>query len=100
MDDPMVMTKPTAFGYNPATGSIMAGGEKGSEVVSGTNTLMNMIAGAVASQNGDLVAVLWKIFDAIMTLDANMGGNMREALEGVGLNVNQREFARLVKAVN
>lgn len=100
MDDPMVMTKPTAFGYNPATGSIMAGGEKGSEVVSGTNTLMNMIAGAVASQNGDLVAILWKIFDAIMTLDANMGGNMREALEGVGLNVNQREFARLVKVVN
>ena len=30
----------------------MAGGEKGSEVVSGTDTLMRMIAQAVASQNG------------------------------------------------
>lgn len=51
MENPMVMTQPTVFGYNAATGSFMGGGEAGSEVVSGTNTLMNMIRAAVASQN-------------------------------------------------
>lgn len=53
MNKPMVMTSPTAFGVN-SLGQIMAGGEKGSEVVSGTDTLMNMIASAVASQNGKI----------------------------------------------
>lgn len=51
MNKPMVMTSPTAFGVN-SLGQIMAGGEKGSEVVSGTDTLMKMIASAVASENG------------------------------------------------
>lgn len=51
MNDPMIMNSPTVFGIN-SLGQLMAGGEKGSEVVSGTDTLMRMIAQAVASQNG------------------------------------------------
>ena len=50
MNDPIIMNSPTAFGIN-SLGQIMAGGEAGSEVVSGTDTLMRMIAQAVASQN-------------------------------------------------
>jgi len=50
MNKPQIMTSPTVFGYNPATGNFMGGGEAGSEVVSGTNTLMNMINQAVGSQ--------------------------------------------------
>lgn len=46
------------------------------------------------------VALLEKILEAILTLDENMGGNMREALEGTTFEMNHREFARLVKAVN
>ena len=53
MNDPMIMNSPTAFGIN-SLGQIMAGGEAGSEVVSGTDTLMRMIAAAVSSQNGVL----------------------------------------------
>ena len=99
MDNPMIMDTPTAFGIN-ANGQIMAGGEAGSEVVSGTETLMNMISNAVATQNTALIAVLERILDAILALDANMGGNMREAIENTRFELNNREFARLVKAVN
>lgn len=100
MDNPMIMNSPTIFGYNTATGQLMGGGEAGSEVVSGTNTLMNMIQNAVANQNGELITVLWKILDAIISMDENMGGNLREALNNTAFKVNGREFARLVKAVN
>lgn len=61
MDDPMIMNSPTAFGIN-ANGQIMAGGEAGSEVVSGTDTLMNMISSAVAAQNRELTNIVEKIF--------------------------------------
>lgn len=62
MDDPMVMTQPTAFGINKH-GQIMAGGEAGSEVVSGTDTLMKLISAAVASQNAQLEETVQKILD-------------------------------------
>lgn len=97
MRNPMIMNKPTVFGYDATTGKLLGGGEAGSEVVSGTVTLMNMISAAVASQNAGVVGVLYKILAAILEMDANMGGNLREALDGVSLDVNKREFARLVK---
>lgn len=100
MKTPRIMTKPTAFDYDAATGKIRAGGEAGSEVVSGTTTLMNMISSAVSGQNAGLIAVLYKILEAILAMDENMGGNMREALAGTSFEINRREFARLVKAVN
>lgn len=61
MDNPLVMDKPTAFGINPS-GQIMAGGEAGSEVVSGTQTLMNMISAAVAENNDQLYEVMTRIY--------------------------------------
>lgn len=61
MDNPMIMTKPTAFGMN-ANGQVMAGGEKGSEVVSGTDTLMNMISEAVSVQNEKMYLLVEKLF--------------------------------------
>ena len=98
MNDPIIMNSPTAFGIN-SLGQIMAGGERGSEVVSGTDTLMRMIAQAVASQNETLLRVLLDILDAITRMDRNMGENVRDGLMGMGIDVNNREFARLVKAV-
>jgi hypothetical protein len=65
MDNPMVMTKPTVFGYNAATGQLMGGGEAGSEVVSGTNTLMNMISTAVATQNSEMVYYLQRLIQIL-----------------------------------
>ena len=61
MNDPMIMNRPTAFGIN-ANGQIMAGGEAGSEVVSGTETLMNMISSAVAAQNEELTNTVSNLF--------------------------------------
>lgn len=61
MDDPMIMNSPTAFGIN-ANGQIMAGGEAGSEVVSGTETLMNMIGTVVAAQNEGLTNLVARLF--------------------------------------
>lgn len=65
MDNPLVMDKPTAFGIN-ASGRIMAGGEAGSEVVSGTQTLMNMISAAVSENNDQLYEVLNKLYNLLV----------------------------------
>ena len=100
MNNPRIFDEPTIYGYNPSSGTFQGAGDAGSEVVSGTSTLMNMIASAVASQNATLVTILTKILEAILGMDENMGGHLREALEGVSLDVNEREFARLVKGVS
>ncbi len=65
MDDPIIMNSPTAFGINKL-GQVMAGGEAGSEVVSGTDTLMNMISEAVAAKNARLEAILANILAFLM----------------------------------
>ena len=65
MDDPIIMNSPTAFGINKL-GQVMAGGEAGSEVVSGTDTLMNMISEAVAAKNARLEAILANILSFMM----------------------------------
>ena len=98
MNNPMIMNDPTIFGYNPATGSFMGGGEAGSEIVSGTNTLMNMIGQAVesksAEQNERIISLL------IALLNAITGGNeelIRAVMADRTFAVGEREFGRLVK---
>lgn len=98
MENAMILSNPTIFGYGG--GKFLGGGEAGNEVVAGESHLMKLIQNAVSSQNAGLVDVLYKILDAIIAMDENMGGNLREALEGTAFEVNRREFARLVKAVN
>ena len=46
MDNPMILNNPTIFGA--MGGKLLAGGEAGSEMVIGTNTLMETIRQAVA----------------------------------------------------
>ena len=65
MNNPIVMKEPTIFGYNSETGQLMGGGEAGSEVVTGTNTLMDMIQSAVSTQNSGLVYYLNKIIEIL-----------------------------------
>ena len=65
MQKPMIMTKPTVFGYDAGSGKLLGGGEAGSEVVSGTSTLMRMIQSAVSSQNGALVYYLQKLVEML-----------------------------------
>ena len=66
MDKPMIMDKPTIFGYNPATGTLMGGGETGSEVVSGTGTLLNLIQQVVRAENNAMAQQLARIIDLLI----------------------------------
>lgn len=65
MQNPIVMTKPTIWGYNPDTGKLQGGGESGTEVVSGANTLMNMIQTAVSAQNDGILYLLERILEIL-----------------------------------
>ena len=94
-----IMTEPTIFGYNPSTGKAMVGGEAGDEAIAPIELLQDYVANAVASQNDGLVVILNKVLEAITRLDKNMGGHLREALDGTSFEMNKREFARLVKVV-
>lgn len=104
MQNAMILNEPTIFGYSEASGQLLGGGEAGKEVVSGADTLMDMIGDAVAEQNNGLLFVLEKILTVLLSMDNSMTDDLkkaiREGMDGVKLNVNNREFARLVKAVN
>lgn len=88
MNKPMIMTKPTIFGYDAANGKLMGGGESGSEVVSGTGTLMTMIQNAVATQNSAITYYLQKI----VALMAQFFPEMLEALD-ISFTVDGKELA-------
>lgn len=55
-----VMTKPTAFGIDPNTGKLQAGGEAGPEAVAPISVLQDYIRAAVNEANGDLAAQMAK----------------------------------------
>lgn len=59
MQNPMLLTKPTIFGY--MDDQLLAGGEAGPEVVSGVNPLLDMMRNAASSGNGRRDALLQSI---------------------------------------
>lgn len=97
MDNGMIMDKPTVFGING--NKLMAGGEAGSETVVGTQSLMDMIQIAVASQNRELITILEQILNAIITHDETLLDKLLTALESMRFEIRDREFARLVREV-
>lgn len=62
-----VLNKPTAFGYNPATGNAMVGGEAGAEAITPISTLQKYITDAVQSENSNLAYYLDKLIDLLST---------------------------------
>lgn len=80
MNSPMILSKPTIFGS--AGNRLLGGGEAGSEMIGGTNTVMRMIQSAVdrAVSGSNNQAALW---DAIEDL----------ANRPIELNINGRQFA-------
>lgn len=92
-----VLEEPTIFGVNGST--LMGGGEAGKEAVAPIDVLQSYVAEAVASQNMVIVSVLEKILMAIESMDANMGGNMRGAIDGLRVEMSRREVGRIVRAV-
>lgn len=65
MDNAMVLRSPTIFGYSPASGKFLGGGEAGSEVVAGSAVLMDMIQNAMGEQNGAMADRLDSLLDLI-----------------------------------
>lgn len=49
MDKVMTMTGPSIFGYNAKTNSLLAGGEKGNEIITGEGHMIDLINNAVQS---------------------------------------------------
>jgi gas vesicle protein len=93
-----VLEDPTAFGING--NKLMVGGEAGAEAIAPIDVLQKYISEAVAAQNAGLVDVLQKILAAILSNNEEMKDKFMEALEEMRFDINNREFARLVKAVN
>ena len=92
-----VFSKPTFFDTRLGKTVVGEGGE--AEAVAPISVLQGYVASAVASQNAGIASALERVVEAITSMDANMGNNMRDALEETSLKVNNREFARMVKAV-
>lgn len=76
MNNAMLLNSPTIFGMNGA-GQLMGGGEAGQEVVAGSNTLMNMIRGAVQTETSGVADRLERLISMLaeylpeITLNAN-----------------------------
>lgn len=88
-----VFKKPTIF--NTPYG-LQGVGEAGSEAIAPIDTLQQYVAGAVASQNMELVSILQGILSAIKQMDAGMYQNIEKALDNRKIQWNDRELGRLV----
>ena len=75
MDNAMLLNSPTIFGYGD--GSFLGGGEAGQEVVAGSETLMNMVKTAVASENS-------RTQEAIERLTGLLGHYLPAMLDNMG----------------
>ena len=79
-DNAMLLNNPTIFGFSKASGNLLGGGDgNGSEVVAGSNTLMQMIQTAVAQQNGatldymrQIIELLVEYFPQILTKNTQL----------------------------
>lgn len=95
-----ILEEPMAFGINPSSGNIMAGGEAGKEAVAPLSDLMGYVRTAVseANSNSSIVDVLRKIYELLsdderlkeIFIDALVNGNFGVVLDG-------REVGRIVK---
>lgn len=62
-----VMTKPTIFGYNPATNNQMVGGEAGIEAIAPISTLQQYVSQAVKTETDGLAYYFNKLIELLGT---------------------------------
>jgi TP901 family phage tail tape measure protein len=72
----VILTNPTAFGFNPFTGKTMVGGEADDEAVAPVDLLLGYIRQAVAEQNNVMVSILTKILDKLDDFKPNSEGDI------------------------
>ena len=90
----MLLESPTAFGLSP-NGNIRVGGEAGSEIVGGTNTIMGMISDAVSGNNYGVEEKLDRVISLLTNYLPTLG-NQKVVLstgELVGAMVNPMDRA-------
>ena len=87
-----ILTKPTIFGYTPATNTYHLGGEAGAEAIAPIDVLQGYVRSAVAdgmksSVNDKVTGLLEQMVEL---LQISAAGNTR-------IEINGREFGRMVK---
>lgn len=92
MENPLLLNGATIFGS--AGDRLLGGGEAGAEIVVGQDKLMSMIAEA-SGQNNE--RILNAIYNELHMMNAGMYDTITSALNGMGVDYNERELARLVK---
>lgn len=75
-----IMTDPTMFGFNPASGKAMVGGEAGAEAIAPIDTLKQYVAEAVSGQNQKLTSILEKIANKLDSIEFTI--NVTTELDG------------------
>ena len=60
-----ILTQPTAFGVNPATGALRVGGEAGDEAVAPIDTLLGYIKTVVQEETGGMAYTLQRLIDML-----------------------------------
>ena len=70
------------------------------EAIAPIDTLQKYVKEAVAEENTAMLEILSAILSIVSSIDENMADSLYHALLGLQFKVNDREFARLVKAVS
>lgn len=91
-----VFSKPTLF--NTRLGGQVVG-EAGPEAVAPIGVLQGYVADAVADSNNQLAPLLAKVLEELRAQNEGMEERLINAFASMRFDVNNREFARMVKAV-
>lgn len=84
-----IMTKPTAFGINPASGKVMAGGEAGDEAIAPVDLLKQYVADAVSEKNKRLEQLMETQNELLASILAKDSNTYLDG-EKISSNVNKR----------
>ena len=71
-----IMTEPTLFGVNPATGNAMVGGEAGAEAIAPISTLQQYVSSAVKQETSDLAYNMGRMYDLLVAYLPIISENM------------------------
>jgi phage-related protein len=97
MDNPMILDTPTIFGMKD--GQFLGGGEAGEEVVSGKQTLMNMIKEAVGNNESSEILATLKTILKVLTDEDKIHEILVKALTdgSFAIVLDNREVGRIVR---
>ena len=71
-----IMTEPTLFGVNPATGNPMVGGEAGAEAIAPISTLQQYVSSAVKQETSDLAYNMGRMYELLVAYLPIISENM------------------------